>query len=436
MNDLREHVSGDLRDDGPAAGRPERQPDRVPDAWTALRSVSPEPMGGTGSGGGADDFVRNAEAGEDDTGNGMSGDGGGSREDGSTSFASGGEHGLRFVGRGSALLWLYVVNLCRMILTLGVYSFWGKTRIRRYLWNRTLVFGDPLEYTGTGWQLCRSFLIVISLFFGFNLLLTLVSLLSLEASMLVSMAFMLVMVLFWPYALYSALRFRLARTNWRGIHGWLAGSPVEYAVQAWVRAMLVMVTLGLFTPHATAFLTRFIVDNASFGSEKFRFEAEVKTLARPYYLCWLAGVSCLGCAVAGIVAHAADVLVFLQFHYVSNPVWMLFPALGILGLVGCRLVYGVVLLNWRIRGVRFAGAGLDSRLTVKGYIGLTLSNWLFLALTLGIAWPWTTVRRYRYVADRVLVRGDIRWSDIRQNEAALPKSGEGLLSFLDLDLGF
>lgn len=147
--------------------------------------------------------------------------------------------------------------------------------------------------------MCRSFLIVISLFFGLHLLFTLPGLSSLEGSLLASMAFMLVLPLFWPYAVYSSLRFRLARTNWRGIHGWLSGSPVEYAAHAWVRVLLIVVTLGLYTPYAVAFLTRFIVDNASFGSVKFRFEAKVETLARPYYRCWLVGLIMVGRLLVG-----------------------------------------------------------------------------------------------------------------------------------------
>lgn len=419
MGDLREHLSGDLRDDGQAAPR-SRSAGGPPATVPAPEEKTPR-----GGPGGLDPC-------QTDSGP-SGGPGGTDREEGVTRFAPGGERCLRFVGRGVSLLGLYVANFCSMVLTLGVYSFWGKTRIRRYMWSRTLVCGDPLEYTGTGWQLCRSFLIVISLFFGFNLLVKLLSLASLAASVLLSLVFMLALLLFWPYAVYSALRFRLARTHWRGIHGRLAGSPVEYAMQSWMRAMLVVATLGLFAPRATAFLTRYIVNNASFGSEEFRFEADVKNLSRPYYLCWLAGLLVLlgtGAALGALVAEQP----FPARH--PEPALFLPLAPGALGLLVCRLIYGAALLNWRIRGIRFAGTRLDSRISMGGYLGLTLSNGLLLIATLGIAWPWTVVRRYRYVADRVLIRGEIRWSDIRQSDTALPQSGEGLLSFLDLNLGF
>lgn len=463
MPDLRHTGQDDLRDDQTRRARPPRLPappfpeasehsPRPPiapdgkadpaaaegDPWAGLRAVPGDPA--------ADIPIQGEHsftfAGKDACGDEISGaaetEGGGGPTEPSntgdvTAFRPEGELFLRFVGKGWPLLRLYIVNFVCMALTLGVYSFWAKTRVREYLWSRTLAFGEPLEYTGTGWQLCRSFLIVISVFFVLNLAMTLISLVSLQASLAVSMVLMIVLVLFWPYALYSALRYRLARTNWRGVHGWLAGSPVEYAAQAWVRAMLTGVTLGLFAPHATAFLTRFMVNHASFGTRKFRFEADVKALSHPYYVYWALSVALLAAIVAILAAvdHSGP-----RFPRASDAAWLALLAALCLGWLICHFIYGVIRLNWTIRGVHFGEASLDSLLTVPGYCWLMTTNTLLVAITLGVAWPWTQVRRYRYLAERVTIRGSVCWSDIRQDDTALPKSGEGLLSFLDLDLGF
>lgn len=458
MHDLRHAGLDDLRDDQRRPGRPQLSrstPPAVPaaspapadqaqdgvDPWAGLGAAPAiEPAGGPAQAMDVPDpGAENAPGAPDVLPPGERGNGGPSGPDAGgdvTAFRPEGEHFLRFVGEGWPLLRLYAINLVFIVLTLGVYSFWARTRVREYLWGRTLAFDEPLEYTGTGWQLCRSFLIVISLFFGLNIIMTLISLISLEASLTVSMLFMIVVVLFWPYAIYSALRFRLSRTNWRGVHGWLTGSPVEYAAQSWVRAMLIGATLGLFAPHATAFLTRFIVNNASLGTRKFRFEADVKALSHPYYVYW---ALCVVLFLAAVFALVAREEAFAYPHYyleASDMGWL--ALLGLIGLVWLsgRFVYGVIRLNWTIRGIRFGEGALDSRLTISGYWWLMLSNTLLILITLGLAGPWTQVRRYRYLADRVLIRGSIRWSDIRQDDAALPKSGEGLLSVLDLDLGF
>ena len=55
-----------------------------------------------------------------------------------------------------------MVNLLLTIVTLGIYRFWAKTRIRRYLWSQTEFLGDRFEYTGTGKELLIGFLIVFA----------------------------------------------------------------------------------------------------------------------------------------------------------------------------------------------------------------------------------------------------------------------------------
>jgi len=40
-----------------------------------------------------------------------------------------------FHGSGTALLGIHVVNVLLILLTLGVYYFWAKTRVRRYLFS-------------------------------------------------------------------------------------------------------------------------------------------------------------------------------------------------------------------------------------------------------------------------------------------------------------
>ena len=52
---------------------------------------------------------------------------------------------------------IHIVNILLTIVTIGLYRFWAKTRIRQYLWNHLEVEGDRLEYTGTGKELMLGF---------------------------------------------------------------------------------------------------------------------------------------------------------------------------------------------------------------------------------------------------------------------------------------
>src|SRR4051794_33119066 len=81
-----------------------------------------------------------------------------------------------YEGRLGEIYGIFIVNLLLSIVTLGFYRFWGKTRMRRYVWSRVSLSGDPFEYTGTGGELFVGFLIVMVLFFVATIVRTVVDL--------------------------------------------------------------------------------------------------------------------------------------------------------------------------------------------------------------------------------------------------------------------
>ena len=50
-----------------------------------------------------------------------------------------------------------------MVLTLGWSRFWGRTRLRRYLWNHFSILGDRFEYRGRGIELLIGFVLVLAM---------------------------------------------------------------------------------------------------------------------------------------------------------------------------------------------------------------------------------------------------------------------------------
>ena len=89
----------------------------------------------------------------------------------------------RYTGQSGPIFGLSLKVAFLTLLTLGIYRFWGKSRIRRYIWSSAELDGDRFEYTGTGLEKFLGFLMAvvflavylgivqISLtFFGFSLL--------------------------------------------------------------------------------------------------------------------------------------------------------------------------------------------------------------------------------------------------------------------------
>src|SRR3954447_18325778 len=89
--------------------------------------------------------------------------------------AAGDDRAIRFTGNWREYLPIAVTNALLIICTLGIYRFWASARQRRYLWSRTEVIDDSLEWTGTGREMFFGFLLVIAvlapffLFFQFAL---------------------------------------------------------------------------------------------------------------------------------------------------------------------------------------------------------------------------------------------------------------------------
>src|SRR5579864_3315330 len=58
-----------------------------------------------------------------------------------------------FHGNGGTLFGIHVVNVLLTLVTVGIYYFWAKTRIRAYLSGQTEIEGDRFAYHGTAREL-------------------------------------------------------------------------------------------------------------------------------------------------------------------------------------------------------------------------------------------------------------------------------------------
>ena len=66
-----------------------------------------------------------------------------------------------FLPENSKLFWLAVWTGALTVVTLGIYRFWARTRLRRYIWSSIKPGGDSFEYTGTGLEKFLGFLIAL-----------------------------------------------------------------------------------------------------------------------------------------------------------------------------------------------------------------------------------------------------------------------------------
>jgi uncharacterized membrane protein YjgN (DUF898 family) len=66
----------------------------------------------------------------------------------------------------------------------------------------------------------------------------------------------------------------------------------------------------------------------------------------------------------------------------------------------------------------------------------TISNWLILLVTLGLAWPWVLVRRTRFAFEYLSIEGPLDLAGIVQEPQLTTATGDALSSLLGADVDF
>lgn len=190
--------------------------------------------------------------------------------------------GVTYGGEAGSLMTLAMKTGFLTVITLGIYRFWAKTRIRKYFWSSTGIEGDRFEYTGTGLEKFLGFLVAIvllAIYLGIvQVLLTFVGLgfmleprsqaevLAQLASIYLTLLAALPLIYF---AVYRSQRYRMARTRFRGIRFGMDSAAWGYAGRALGYMVLTVVTLGILTPLATFKLGKYMADRSWYGDAKF-----------------------------------------------------------------------------------------------------------------------------------------------------------------------
>ena len=352
-----------------------------------------------------------------------------------------------FDGRGGELFVVYLVNILLTMVTLGIYRFWGKTRIREYVWSHLRYKGDAFEYTGTGMELFLGFLIVALVVFAplFGLTIWAQVLIGEGEDMLAAaiiIPVVLAYIVLFPMAIYRAYRYRLSRSLWRGIRFGLSGKPSAYARKFIGYTLLQIITLGLATPYARVRLYEILISNIWMGSGRFTFEAPWKPLMKRFTLLWVALVLTIGAAaivqtqLIGIAAPQSPDFgnpdMFPPENSMLMAVATMISSVGGIVVVCLYLYYSAFEYRYIVSHIKFENVGFSVDMKVRQLFGLYVVNGLLLLFTLGIAFPWVIVRILNFIAAKLEIHGEPDFEKISQNTEEMPKYGEGLAEAFDI----
>jgi uncharacterized membrane protein YjgN (DUF898 family) len=278
---------------------------------------------------------------------------------------------LGYAGEGRPLFWLTLKTLALTVLTLGIYRFWMKARLRRYYWSAVRVGGQPLEFTGTGVEMLIGFFIAVvflALYLGlFNLLLAFAGMVIFEHPLALNLSALAVVPLVY-YARYRARRYLLSRTRLRGIRFGMDRGAVDYMLRALGLALLAVATLGFMVPYMDFRLRKFAVDRSWFGTLRFRQEGAWTGFLRP----WLGVMGAILLVVLGAAA---------AFATRGNPAAIAIVVIGYVALLPA-------MVNYQVASFRYAadhsvlGDALRFRSDVR--TGRVIGIWVVGSILVGV----------------------------------------------------
>lgn len=337
--------------------------------------------------------------------------------------------GIDFTGNWKSFARIAMVNLALTVLTLGVYRFWAKARERRYLWAHSRFLGRELEWTGNGAELMVGFLIAMPIFLpiaiaaGF-LLPALAKQMSWAWLVPVAALTYGLLYFFISFARFRALRYRLARTNWRGLHGEAVGSGWIYARRALGWYLVTVLSAGLLYPWTHARLWNERWRAMSFGGIAIRSDMDTVPVRGNWAVVWL-------CFAAG-----NGVLAFITIPgvVVYGP--------GAPQLVLPLLIYGVMALSYVAYLATFHRAAVD--VMEFGDLSFTFdadfNDWMVFYVTsialvigtLGIGALFWGYRKWAFVLRKLEVHGDLDLATMRRTERQRAGDAEGLADAFEI----
>ncbi len=308
---------------------------------------------------------------------------------------------LAFYGSGESLFGIYVVNVLLTILTLAIYRFWARVRVRRYLMSQSAFEGDRFAYHGNGRELFVGYL-KASMLFGLAAfcLTVLPDLLGLPEAFqtLTSVLFFALLLAFVGLTMVGSRRYQLSRTSWRNIRFSFRGRAIVFLKLLIGGSLLTGVTFGLYYP---VFATRrygFMTSNSYVGTQRFDFDGRGIDLLWPFVKALLLTIPTLGLCWFWYSAHRGR---YFWDHTTVGAARFRYRATG-----------GRLLWLWTVNILLFVG-------------------------TLGIAWPWVKLRNVEFTFRNLTLEDLLDTSRIvQQEDEGSSPTFEGIAGLLETGFDF
>lgn len=304
---------------------------------------------------------------------------------------------LQYSGNGTELAGLMFKNLILTILTLGVYSAWGRTHTRRYLWGHVSFLGDRAVYTGTGLELFKGWTQVVILYILIAVAINLLNLFTPAFGLLVFPLYIYI----YAQVLYGGTRYRLSRTSWRGVNFGMEKFKKDlnsFISLVFLNVFLSIITLGLNYPFQRVKLRRFLMLRTKFGNKNFSYEADGFEYAKIFF--------------GGLFLSIITLGIYIPWFICS-------------------------LARYSLEKTRLKDLNFRLHLKGKDLLVFALCSYPLAIVTLGLATPWLLNWFLSLLISSVEASGTFDWEEI-QNETSNSDDAAADVAAIEyeVDLGF
>lgn len=292
-------------------------------------------------------------------------------------------------------------NILLMILTLGIYTPWARTNMRRYIWGNISVDGDRLVYVGTGEELFKGWVKLMLILMGIGVVegglrLLLPSYVAWALPLLVLVAY----VWLASVAIYSGYRYLMSRSKWREITFGVERTPElakEFMKLYLKGTLLSMITLGIYAPYFMHNINKFLTDRSRFGSGAFRYTGD----ASEYF--WLVS--------KGLLLTLITLGVYFPW-------------------------FKLQLSSYRLGHTRLQDSSIRLNLRGGELLWYTVASFLLTIITVGIALPWIKNWGLKLLFEKMELVGELDLAVIAYQDHQGEALADAAVSYFDLDFGF
>ena len=341
---------------------------------------------------------------------------------------------MSFTGMAGEYFRIWIVNLCLTIITLGIYLPWAIVRQRKYLYANTWLGEDNFGFHANPVALLKGYLVV----FAFAIIYSAGA----YFNPIVSIAVFLLFLALLPFLVRNAIRFRSRNSSYRNIrfnfHGTLGVAYQRYML--W--PILIALSFGLLAPYVAYLKKDYLMNNLGFGNQGLEFRGEGGKFYPPYLIAFGIGIGAYFAffllamfpSVIGYSVGASEEVNMVIMIVTFAIGYLLF----LLGFAVIRVLIFVQIQNYVWSVTNLGGhTTFQSEYQIMDLLKIEVTNGLAIFFSLGLALPWATIRRRKYVVEHLLVTLDEQELDkvIQSSQGEEAALGDAAADYLDFDIG-